>query len=127
MNEEKTNKILRFEDMPVWQDSLNLAVLIYKTTRTFPTEEKFALTDQLHRAASSISANIAEGFGRHTLKDRSHFYYIALGSLLETKNFIYLSEKLCYVKSSEADVIIIKIESIHKQITAILGYFKKHV
>ena len=53
MNEEKTNKILRFEDMPVWQDSLNLAVLIYKTTRTFPTEEKFALTDQLHRAASS--------------------------------------------------------------------------
>jgi four helix bundle protein len=127
MNEEKTNKILRFEDMPVWQDSLNLAVLIYKTTRTFPTEEKFALTDQLHRAASSISANIAEGFGRHTLKDRSHFYYIALGSLLETKNFIYLSEKLCYVKRSEADVIIIKIESIHKQITAILGYFKKHV
>ena len=127
MNEEKTNKILRFEDMPVWQDSLNLAVLIYKTTRTFLTEEKFALTDQLHRAASSISANIAEGFGRHTLKDRSHFYYIALGSLLETKNFIYLSEKLCYVKRSEADVIIIKIESIHKQITAILGYFKKHV
>ena len=127
MNEEKTNKILRFEDMPVWQDSLNLAVLIYKTTRTFPTEEKFALTDQLHRAASSISANIAEGFGRHTLKDRSHFYYIALGSLLETKNFIYLSEKLCYVKRSEADVIIIKIESIHKQITAILGYFKQHV
>ena len=127
MNEEKTNKILRFEDMPVWQDSLNLAVLIYKTTRTFPTEEKFALTDQLHRAASSISANIAEGFGRHTLKDRSHFYYIALGSLLETKNFIYLSEKLCYVKRSEADVIIIKIESIQKQITAILGYFKKHV
>ena len=78
MSEEKTNKILRFEDMPVWQD-------------------------------------------------RSHFYYIALGSLLETKNFIYLSEKLCYVKRSEADVIIIKIESIHKQITAILGYFKKHV
>ena len=127
MNEEKTNKILRFEDMPVWQDSLDLAVLIYKTTKSFPAQERFALTNQLHRAASSISANIAEGFGRHTLKDRSHFYYIALGSLLETKNFIYLSEKLCYVKRSEADVIIIKIESIHKQITAILGYFKKHV
>lgn len=127
MNEEKTNKILRFEDMPVWQDSLDLAVLIYKITKSFPIEERFALTNQLHRASSSVSANIAEGFGRQTLKDRAHFYHIALGSLLETKNFIYLAQKLEYMKTDDADDIISKIDSVHKQITAILGYFKKHV
>lgn len=127
MNEDKTIKIHQFEDMPVWQDSLDLAVLIYKITKNFPVEERFALTDQLHRASSSISANIAEGFGRKTLKDRAHFYHIALGSLLETKNFIYLAERLGYIKTEDTNVIISKIGSVHKQITAILGYFRKHV
>lgn len=119
-------KITRFEDMTVWQDSQELAVMVYATTKTFPKDELYALTSQMRRAASSVSANIAEGFGRGTGKDKSHFYHIALGSLLETKNFAYLSARLGYLSAVDVAGIIDKIESVHSQITAILKYFKNN-
>lgn len=125
MNKHPT-KLTRFEDMTVWQESQDMAVSVYKLTYTFPAEEKYGITSQVQRASSSVSANIAEGFGRMTLKDRAHFYHIALGSLLETKNFIYLTTRLEYVTEEDASVIIGQVESIHKQITAILKYFKDH-
>lgn len=120
-------KLLRFEDMQVWQDSQELAVLIYKVTSSFPTKETYALVDQLRRAASSVSANIAEGYGRGTNKDKAHFYHIARGSLLETKSHLYLAARLDYINQSEADKVIEYIENINSQITAILKYFKDNV
>ncbi|CAN5401924.1 four helix bundle protein [soil metagenome] len=119
-------KITKFEDMTVWQESQELAVLVYHVTKKFPGDEQYALTSQLRRAASSVSANIAEGFGRATSKDRSHFYHIALGSLLETKNFIYLSARLEYITKDEVVATIKGIDSVHRQITAILGFFKRY-
>lgn len=90
-------KIERFEQLTVWQESINFSASVYIATKKFPEEEKFGLISQLKRASSSISANIAEGFGRRTKKDKLHFYTIAYGSLLETRSFIYLSIKLGYV------------------------------
>ena len=112
--------------MPVWHDSQDYAVTIYKITKTYPEEEKYALVDQMRRAASSVSANIAEGFGRksETHKETSRFYKIALGSLLETKNFIYLSQKLGYISPGDEKELIAQTEAVHDQITAILKYFK---
>lgn len=123
---KKQNKIQKFEDMPVWHDSQDYAVAIYKITKTYPEEEKYALVDQMRRAASSVSANIAEGFGRksETHKDTSRFYKIALGSLLETKNFIYLSQRLGYISPGSGKELINQTEVVHDQITAILKYFK---
>lgn len=121
-----TKRLTRFEDMKVWQDAQDLAVVIYKTTENFPKQEQYALTSQIRRSASSVSANIAEGFGRSTDKDRTHFYHIALGSLLETKNFVYLSAKLNYVEQKQVDRMIINIDSVHDQIRAILRYFKNN-
>ncbi len=119
-------KITRFEDMPVWQESQDFAVEVYKLTKTFPKDELYALTNQMRRASSSVSANIAEGFGRKTDKDKANFYHIALGSLLETKNFIYLAGRLQYLDQQEIDKTIPLINSVHRQITAILKYFKKN-
>ena len=116
-------KITRFEDMTVWQDAQSFAVAIYKATSSFPKSELYGLTSQMRRASSSVSANIAEGFGRSTNKDRSHFYHIALGSLLETKDFIYLSAKLDFIKQNEADKLVDSTNIVHDQITAILRYF----
>lgn len=94
-------KISSFEQLLVWQVAQELAVAIYKITKSFPKEERFGLTSQVKRAAASISANIAEGFGRKTIKDKVQFYRIAYGSLLETKNFLYLANRLGYVSKSE--------------------------
>ena len=113
--------------MPVWQESQSFAVEVYKITKNLPKEELYGLVSQLRRAASSVSANIAEGFGRSTSKDRLHFYHIALGSLLESKNFIYLAGRLSYIEQDEIKVLIKQSESIHKQITAIMRYFNNNV
>lgn len=119
-------KIERFEDMQVWQDAQNLAVSVYSLTKSFPAEEQYALSNQMRRCSSSISANIAEGFGRKSSKDKSQFYRIAYGSLLETKNFIYLAQRLNYIPEATTVNLVNEIESLQRQINAILGYFKNN-
>lgn len=113
-------KIQSFEDLTAWQETQSLAVLVYKTVKDFPKEEVFGLTSQLKRAASSISANIAEGFGRRTSKDKIHFYTIAYGSLLETKNFIYLSKKLNYISHSQQELLLKQCVSCQKLLNAFI-------
>ncbi len=95
-----------FEDLDVWKESQKLAVEVYRVSKSFPKEEMFGLTNQLRRASTSVSANIAEGFGRATVKDKLQFLSISYGSLLETKNFIYLAQRLSYLEDDSADKII---------------------
>lgn len=115
------DKILSFEDMTAWQEAITLAVSIYQLTKTFPKEEQFALTSQIRRAATSISANIAEGFGRYGLKEKMQFYKIAYGSLLEVKSFLYLSEKLGYCSSADLDDTLTSITLLQKRINALIA------
>ncbi len=117
-------KITKFEDMPVWNDALEYAVSIYDLTKRFPKEELYSLTNQIRRSASSVSANISEGFGRPTKKDKSHFYSIAYGSLLETKNFIYLAKRLNYIDADEENRLINDSVKLQKQINAIISFLK---
>lgn len=113
------NRVVKsFEDLQVWQESQNLAVEIYKITKKFPKEELFAMTSQLRRAASSISANLAEGFGRTAKNDKLHFYTIAYGSLLEVKNFLYLAERLDYIDRDNLDLLINHCTSCQRLINA---------
>lgn len=115
-----SEKINSFEKLIAWQKTQDLAVDTYNLIRYFPQEEKFALTDQLRRAASSVSANIAEGFGRRSLKDKYHFYTIAYGSLLETKNFIYLAERLGYIDNTTKEATIVSITDCQKLLNALM-------
>lgn len=115
MDEKKT---LSFEDLEVWQVSQAWAVEVYKVTRNFPDDERFGITSQIRRAVSSVSANIAEGFGRRTSKDKLHFYTIAYGSALETKNFIYLASKLEYIDDDTAPNLLAYAMSTQKLLNA---------
>lgn len=117
-------KLQNFEDLEVWRESQNLAVTIYKLTKGFPSEEKFGLTNQLRRAASSISANIAEGFGRQSMKDKLHFYTISYGSLLEVKSFILLAERLEFISDEVVQVAIGQIVSCQKLLNALSSSIK---
>lgn len=122
MINDKYKKLYSFEDAPVWQSSIDLAVEIYEVTATFPKSEIYSITSQLRRAVSSISANLAEGFGRNGTKEKIQFYSIAYGSLLEVKSFLYLSERLGFIKETED--IMLKIISIQKQINSIKSSIK---
>ena len=90
----------RFEDLEVWQHSHKLVLEIYKITKTFPGEEKFGLTSQMRRAGVPIAANIAEGFKKRGMKDKTNFYNIAQGSLEELRYHLILSRDLGYLNSN---------------------------
>lgn len=89
-----------FEDLVAWQEARTLAKEVYFVTRVFPKDEQFALTSQMRRAATSGTANIAEGFSRQTAPDKVHFYSIALGSLTELQSFLYTALDVEYIQEN---------------------------
>jgi four helix bundle protein len=86
-----------YRDLTVWQRAMDLVETIYLLTREFPAEEKFGLTSQLRRAAVSIQANIAEGYGRIHRGDYLHHLSIAKGSLMEVETHLMIAVKLKFV------------------------------
>jgi four helix bundle protein len=86
--------IKTFEDLIIWQKGITLAKVIYSITKDLPLEEKFALGDQLRRAAVSVPSNIAEGYGRRTSNDYRKFLHIALGSLYEIQTQLSIGYEL---------------------------------
>ena len=90
-----------FKNLIVWQKAMELVRMVYQLSKTFPQDERYALTDQLRRAAVSIPSNIAEGNGRTSNKDYAHFLAIARGSLFETLTQIQIAEDLRYINKQE--------------------------
>jgi len=108
-------------DLIVWQKAMDLAVLCYATSRSFPRAETYGLTSQLTRSAASVAANIAEGSGRGTPNDFAHFVAIAKGSLMETETFLTLAVRLSYVTEEETAPLFALITEISKMLTALRG------
>lgn len=90
-------KIKEFTDLLAWQEGHKLVILLYQITKKFPKEEMYSLTDQLRRSATSVTSNIAEGFGRHSYREKVQFYYQAQGSLTELKNQILIARDVGYL------------------------------
>ena len=90
-----------YKKIKAWALAHELVLSVYRATSHFPPSERFGITSQLRRAASSVPANIAEGSGRTTDKDFLRFLDISLGSLKETEYFLLLSNELTYLKIEE--------------------------
>ncbi|MEO5715588.1 MAG: four helix bundle protein [Luteolibacter sp.] len=80
-----------FERLEVWEKAIHFADTVYSITRDFPSDERFGLTNQMRRAAVSISSNIAEGSARNSKKDFARFVEIATGSLFEVVSQSFIS------------------------------------
>ena len=91
-----------FRELTVWQRSLELVAEIYKLTKRFPKEEIFGLTSQMRRAATSIPANIAEGYARKHRVEYVQFLRIAFGSGSELESHLAVVEKLGFANSTES-------------------------
>ena len=115
-------KIETFTDLNVWREGHKLVVMIYKITKGFPKEEIYSMVDQMRRAAASVTANIAEGFGRQTYKEKVQFYYMAKGSLSELKNFTLIAKDVGYL-SDENFKLLVEQTNIVDQI--LQGFIKK--
>ena len=109
----------RFTDLKVWQKSHALVLEIYRATKAFPDEERFGLTSQLRRAATSVPANIAEGSKRQHNPDYARFLNIAEGSLAETEYLTMLARDLGYVDEKRAGSLLAAVPDVARMLHAL--------
>src|SRR6266849_2512165 len=90
-----------FEKLDVWQKAIDFVDLVYNETRGFPAEERFSLTNQLRRAAVSISSNIAEGSSRSSKGDFARFVEIATGSVFEVVSQAFVAQRQSFLREDQ--------------------------
>lgn len=110
----------RFEQLPVWQAAIELAVKTYAMSKRPPFRRERSLRDQLERAAVSVSNNIAEGFERGTTQELLTFLYIARGSAGEVRSMLCLLERLPGFEDLKSQISDLKslAESVSRQLRA---------
>ncbi len=119
-----SEKIRSFADLVAWQEAHRLVIIIYRITNDFPREEIFGLTNQMRRAVISVSSNIAEGFGRETNKDKSHFYVMARTSVVEIQNQLLAARDIGYLNQKNFDFAANKTIKVHKLINGLIKKVK---
>jgi four helix bundle protein len=112
-------KAEKFEDLDVWQKAHELVLETYKITKRFPSDEKFGLVSQMRRAAVSTAANIAEGFKKRGVKDKSNYYNIAQGSAKELRYYLTLAKDLGYISTNEH--FMREIEAVGKMLSSLMS------
>jgi four helix bundle protein len=116
-------KYNRFEELPVWQDAIELAVRIYDLTARPAFRGFYSLKDQLERAGVSVSNNIAEGFERGTTQETVTFLYISRGSSGEVRSLTCLLERLKRFQDLKSEILDLRsrAESISRQLRGWCG------
>ena len=95
-----------FTEMPVWPTAFQLLLKIYELTKTYPSEEKYGLVQDMRRAANSVTNNISEGFGRYEKMDKTRFYKISKGSCYELINQCLVSHALDFITCKKKSELV---------------------
>jgi four helix bundle protein len=121
------NKISKFTDLEVWKEAHKMVLMVYKVSKHFPEIEKFCLSSQLRRSSVSVTSNIAEGFARPSYRDKLKFYYIAVGSLVESQNQLIIARDLGYIESLKFKEISKQTVVVHKMLNAFITKTKTFI
>jgi four helix bundle protein len=116
-----------FTELEVWKKTRVLKNELKELTLSFPSEEKFRLTDQIIRSSRSINSTIAEGHGRYTFKDQLHFCIIARGSLSETLNHLIDALDCSYISEEQLNYFKNKIEEVERLLNGYISYLRKNI
>lgn len=116
-----------YKDLDLWLQTKALVVEVYKITNSFPKEEQFGLVSQLRRASVSSVANIAEGYGRGSTKDRIRFLHISRGSLFEVDCLLNLSQALNFIENEKFQQLEISTTNCIQMINGLIHYFEKNL
>jgi four helix bundle protein len=109
--------------MPVWQQAIEIAVEVFHLTERLPRKEDFSLTSQLRRSALSISANIAEAFGRQHQRDKVNFYYFSRGSITETMSHLEYASRVNYFSRDGITTLNASLEQLMLNVNRIIKSF----
>ncbi|RWM74329.1 MAG: four helix bundle protein [Mesorhizobium sp.] len=105
-------KIESYRDLIVWQQAMDLAVSIYEVTRAWPKDELYGMTGQVRRAATSVPANIAEGYGRESRASYQQFLRIAQGSLKELETHLMIAHRVEIASHEAVELLMNRSESV---------------
>ena len=106
--------------MSVWEKSIELSERVFIISNDLPKSEDYGLTSQIRRSANSISANIAEGFGRKTDKEKTYFYLISRGSAFETQSHLIYGNKVGYFNAEEVKLLVEEYDNLIHELNKLI-------
>jgi four helix bundle protein len=118
-------KIESYQDLLVWQKGMDLVEMTYQVVVKLPINEKYGLSSQLRRAAGSVPANIAEGFGRWHAKEFVRFLLIANGSVKELETHLLIAVRLHLIQPNDIEASMQMAKEISKMIFALRDKLSK--
>jgi four helix bundle protein len=113
-------RFVSFREVPVWQEAMAVAEQVFALTDRLPRKEDYGFTSQIRRAALSISANIAEAFGRNHTLDKVNFYFVARGSVTETQSHLEYGKRVGYFKPKSAEELSARLSSVYNDINKVI-------
>lgn len=116
----------KFEELQVWQKSIEFTLSIHKLTRNFPDEERFILTSQIKRAADSIALNIAEGSTGQSDAEFSRFLGIAIRSAIEVVTCLHIGKKRGLIDQTKFDELYMEVQTMIRMTQALRNSIKKN-
>lgn len=117
----------RLADLVVWQKAMDLAELCFRITRGFPVEERFGMVSQIRRAAASVPANIAEGWGRGTTREYIKFLRISTGSTRELETHLLLCRRAKLLQTDTASPALALISEVSRMLRSMIGSLRRRV
>lgn len=116
-----------YTELEVWKKMRVLKIKIEKLAKTFPSEEKFRLSDQVIRSARSVNASIAEGHGRYTFPDQIHFCVIGRGSLSETFNHLIDAYDCTYITMEKLTDLKNEVNEVEKMLNGYINWLRGQI
>ena len=121
MHPTAARTVRHYRDLIAWQQAVELVSNIYRSTRTFPSDERYSLTSQIRRAAVSVPSNIAEGQGRCSTGEFRQFLGHARGSLLELETQLIISRDLNYLREDATVQLLSRIAEVGRILNGLLN------
>jgi len=117
--------VTSYRDLKVWRKAMDLVVQCYQVTQEFPKSETYGLCGQLHRAAVSVPANIAEGQGRNHTKEFLNHLSIAYGSLMEVETHLQIAERLGFLDPPSLRILLESTAEIGRMLNGLMQSLKQ--
>lgn len=114
--------MFNFEKLDAWTEAVNFAGFVYESTKAFPSDERFGLTNQMRRAAVSVSSNLAEGSSRSSKIDFARFVEIATGSLFEVVSQAHIARQQSFLSTKAFEHIRTSAEKLGRMLSGLRHY-----
>lgn len=116
-----------YHSLIVYQKANDLAIMVYNITDNFPKSELYGIISQLRRAATSVFANIAEGYSRNSQREKVRFLNMAQGSLVELRCFMEFASRLGYLNNEDLAKFTESAEEVIKLICGLIKSIKTKI